>query len=124
MIRWLPQVEAKDYAAAYRFLTAHGDANVAGAAQAALRRAPYGRAPAAHIVRLTNFNPLPLGNPNVQRHAVRMGGGEAFSPILLVTLPDDRTIVADGHHRLSLAYDLDPGQLVPYRRAILRPRAT
>jgi hypothetical protein len=64
------------------------------------------------ILRATGRVPLPLSDPGVLKDLKKVLSGAKLSPILVA----DRDI-ADGYHRLSLAYALDPYADIPLKLA-------
>jgi hypothetical protein len=48
--------------------------------------------------------------------------GKALSPVLLVSLADGKSTIADGYHRVSWAYRISPWAYVPGRLAVERER--
>ena len=62
------------------------------------------------ILRATRRDPLPLSDPGVLRDLQKVLAGEKLSPVLVAE--ED---IADGYHRVSLAYALDPYADVPVK---------
>jgi hypothetical protein len=62
------------------------------------------------ILRATGRVPLPLSDPGVLKDLKKVLSGEKLSPILVAEAD-----IADGYHRLSLAYALDPYADVPLK---------
>ena len=58
--------------------------------------------------------PLSLDDPGVRRDLLNAVSGKRLSPVLVVSTGDGGDI-ADGYHRVSLAYHLDPFGDVPLR---------
>ena len=56
--------------------------------------------------------PLPLSDPGVLKDLKKVLAGEKLSPVLLA-----EGDIADGYHRVSLAYALDPYAEVPLKLA-------
>jgi hypothetical protein len=61
-------------------------------------------------MRATGREPLPLSDPGVVNELKKVLSGERLSPILVAEAD-----IADGYHRLSLAYALDPYADVPLK---------
>jgi hypothetical protein len=57
---------------------------------------------------------LSLTDPGVRRDLLKLLGGEKLSPVLVVAQKAG-TDIADGYHRVSLAYNIDPFMMVPLR---------
>jgi len=66
------------------------------------------------ILRATGLSPLELTDPGVRRDIVKLLSGEKLSPVLVVAQKAG-TDIADGYHRVSLAYNIDPFMMVPLR---------
>jgi hypothetical protein len=115
-IRWLDDVAAHDYDAALDYLTLKLDRARAETMVAALRALP-GPEPrrANDILRACGLPPLPRDDPGVARH-LRKDARKPLSPVLVVSF-DDGGDIADGYHRVSAAYQLDPYTPVPARIA-------
>ena len=62
------------------------------------------------ILRATRRDALPLSDPGVLRDLKKVLAGEQLSPILVA-----EGDIADGYHRVSLAYALDPYADVPLK---------
>lgn len=73
-----------------------------------LRHAPTVTRRAEDILKAARREPLPSDEPGVRREAIRARDGKRLRPVLLATLPDGRTEIADGEHRVSLAYHQNP----------------
>ena len=73
------------------------------------------------ILRACGLEPLPLNDPGVLRDLVTLASGEKLSPVLVVSF-DEVADIADGYHRVSLAYALDPFAAVPLRIASFSSR--
>lgn len=57
-----------------------------------------------------------LDEPGVIKDLIKLIGGKALSPVLLIRQAD-RADIADGYHRVSLVYRIDPYGEVPLRLA-------
>ena len=66
------------------------------------------------ILRACGLTALPLDDPGVRRDLLKAVSGQRLSPVLVVSTGDGADI-ADGYHRVSLAYHLDPFGDVPLR---------
>ena len=77
-------------------------------------------ATARPILRASGHEPLPLNDPGVLKDLVKVASGGKLSPVLVVSR-DDGAEIADGYHRVSLTYALDPFAAVPVRIASLSP---
>jgi hypothetical protein len=113
-IRWLDDVAEHDYAAAEAYLSL--TLNQAGATGVVegLRAASLISRRANDILRAARLDPAPLDDPGVLKDLVKIIEGTRLSPVLVVR--DKRgTDIADGYHRVSLVYLIDPYADVPLR---------
>jgi hypothetical protein len=109
-LRWKKDVEQHDYAAASSYLSIRFGEQRAEKVAAALRKLPVISRRANDILRATGRDPLPLSDPGVLKDLKKVLSGEKLSPILVAEAD-----IADGYHRLSLAYALDPYAVVPLK---------
>ena len=117
-LQWKKDVDQHDYAAASSYLSIRfGDGQAAKVA-AELRKLPIITRRANDILRATGRDPLPLSDPGVLKDLKKVLAGEKLSPILVAEAD-----VADGYHRLSLAYALDPYAEVPLKLGGIGPAA-
>jgi hypothetical protein len=119
VIRWKSDVVPHDFDAAEAFLSIRLNPEKAKRLVKRLRDAPLTERRANDILRASGLQPLPLNDPGVLRDLVHVAAGEKLSPVLVVSL-DDGAEIADGYHRVSLTYALDPFGVVPVRIASLR----
>ena len=96
------------------YLSLKFDEKQAAAAVGRLRKAEVTRRRANDILRACSLAALPLDDPGVRRDLVNAVSGKRLSPVLVVST-DDGGDIADGYHRVSLAYHLDPFGDVPLR---------
>jgi len=116
MIRWAKKVAEHDYGAALAYLTLRFDKRQADLLVKRLKEADVEQRRANDILRACNREPLPITDPGVHRSLLKVLAGERLSPVLLVSFPVGGD-VADGYHRVSLAYALDPFGDVPCKIA-------
>ena len=109
-LRWRKDVAEHDYAAAASYLSIRFGETRAEKVSAELRKLPVISRRANDILRATGRSPLPLSDPGVLRDLQKVLSGEKLSPILVAEAD-----IADGYHRASLAYALDPYALVPLK---------
>lgn len=115
-LRWLDDVAEHDFAAAGAYLSLRLDRAQVDHLEKALRAAKVTERRANDILRACRLDPLPLDDPGVKRDLLKAVSGEKLSPILVVTFREGADI-ADGYHRASLAYHLNPFGDVPLRIA-------
>ena len=111
-LHWKKDVAAADYDAASSYLSIRFGESRAAQVAAELRKLPVITRRANDIVRAAGRLPLPLSDPGVLRELKKVLGGKKLSPILVAEAD-----IADGYHRLSLAYNLDPYGDVPLKLA-------
>lgn len=102
-LQWRKDVAQHDYAAASSYLSIRFGESRAQAMSAKLKKLPVITRRANDILRATSRVPLPLSDPGVLKDLQKVLSGQKLSPVL-VTEGD----IADGYHRVSLAYALDP----------------
>jgi hypothetical protein len=117
-IRWKKDVVTQDFDAAEAFLSIRLNPDKANRFVKRLKDAKLTERRANDILRASGLEPLPLNDPGVLKDLVKVASGEKLSPVLVVSL-DDGAEIADGYHRVSLAYALDPFAAVPLRIASL-----
>jgi hypothetical protein len=113
-LKWLDDVAEHDFDSALAYLTLKFDKKQAAAAVGRLRKAEVTRRRANDILRACSLVTLPLDDPGVRRDLLNAVSGKRLSPVLVVATGDGADI-ADGYHRVSLAYHLDPFGDVPVR---------
>jgi hypothetical protein len=117
-IRWKKDVAAHDFDAAEAFLSIRlNPVNVKHLVRL-LKDATVTERRANDILRAAQCEPLSLSDPGVLRDFTTVATGKKLSPVLVVSFDEDAEI-ADGYHRVSLAYALDPFAAVPLRLASL-----
>jgi hypothetical protein len=116
IVRWLGDVVEHDFLAAQAYLSLRLDEEQATTLVSRLRSAKVTTRRANDILRACGRDALSLEDPGVRRDLIKAVSGERLSPVLVVSGrvgPD----IADGYHRVSLAYHLDPFGDVPLRIA-------
>jgi hypothetical protein len=109
-LHWKKDVDQHDYAAASSYLSIRFGADRAAKISAELKKLPVISRRANDILRATGRTPLPLSDPGVLRDLKKVLAGEKLSPVLVAEAD-----IADGYHRVSLAYALDPYADVPLK---------
>jgi hypothetical protein len=115
-IRWLKDVAEHDYAAAQAYLSLRLGERRATKVATQLRKAELINGRANDILRAARLDPATLEDPGVIKELIKIIEGKKLSPVLLVR-DTDRTDIADGFHRVSLVYRVDPYGEVPVRLA-------
>ena len=110
LLRWEDDVAHHDYAAATNYLSIRWGEERAKEVAKKLRKLPIIYRRANDILRATQRVPLPLSDPGVMNDLKKVLAGESLSPVLVA-----ESDIADGYHRVSLAYALDPYTDVPLK---------
>ena len=118
VISWKKDVVTHDFEAAEAFLSIRLNPEKAKSLVKRLKEASVTERRANDILRASRLEPLPLNDPGVLRDLAKLAAGEKLSPVLVVSL-DEGAEIADGYHRVSLAYALNPFGAVPVRIASL-----
>ena len=112
-VRWLPDVDDHDYAAAESYLNLVCDAKRAAASVAQLRAAAIVQFKAKDIFRASGLSLLGVSNSHVEKEKKKILGGVGLSPLLLVRdEPNGKVVIADGYHRLCATYGFDEDALI------------
>ena len=111
---WLSDVADHDYEAAFNYLSLKLDKKRATEAVARMKKAKVTSRRANDILRATNLPALPLTDPGVKKDLLKLLSGEKLSPVLVLD-QEPSPDIADGYHRVSLAYNIDPFLMVPLR---------
>jgi hypothetical protein len=109
-LRWKKDVAHHDYAAASSYLSVRFGESRAQEVSEKLQKLPVITRRANDILRATRRDPLPLSDPGVLKDLKKVLAGQKLSPVLVAG--ED---IADGYHRVSLAYCLDPYADVPLK---------
>ena len=111
-LKWKKDVADHDYAAASGYLSIRYGESRAKQMSDDLRKLPVITRRANDILRAVRRDALPLSDPGVLRDLKKVLAGEMLSPVLVADGD-----IADGYHRVSLAYALDPYADVPLKLA-------
>ena len=115
-IAWAAEVANHDYAAAEAYLSLKLGADAVARAVERLRQAELTTRRANDILRAAGLTAAPLDDPGVMKDLIKALRGGQLSPVLV--LADKRGAdIADGFHRVSLVYRLDPYADVPLKLA-------
>jgi hypothetical protein len=115
-INWLDDVADHDYAAAEAYLSLKLDPDAADKVVKRLRKATLTRRRANDILRAAGLIAAPLDDPGVMKDLIKIIEGKRLSPVLLIS-GETHADIADGYHRVSLVYRLDPYGEIPLKLA-------
>jgi hypothetical protein len=115
-IKWLDDVAEHDYDAAEAYLSLKLEPEAAGKAVKKLRKASLTRRRANDILRAAGLTAAPLDDPGVMKDLIKVIEGKHLSPVLVVNA-EMHADIADGYHRVSLVYRIDPYGEVPLKLA-------
>ena len=109
-LRWKKEVAEHDYTAAASYLSIRFGQDHADQVAVKLRKLPVIMRRANDILRATGREPLMLNDPGVLNDLKKVLAGDKLSPVLVA-----EGDIADGYHRVSLAYALDPYAEIPLK---------
>ena len=113
-IKWLSEPETHDYQAALSYLCLLYDEQTATTHADKLKRAPISKFKAKDIFRASNLSLLGVSNAHVEKDQQKIKLEEKLSPLLLIRDSiNEKTIVADGYHRLCAVYSYDEDAVIP-----------
>ncbi len=115
-IKWLDDVADHDYAAAEAYLSLKLDSEAVDKAVKRLRKAELTTRRANDILRAAGLTAASLDDPGVMKDLIKVIEGTRLSPVLVVS-GDNGADIADGYHRVSLAYRIDAYEEVPLKLA-------
>jgi hypothetical protein len=121
-IKWEADVAEHDYAAAHAYLSLKLTPAATGTVVTRLRKAKLTTRRANDILRASGLAAAPLDDPGVVKDLIKVIEGKGLSPILVVGGAAG-TDIADGFHRVSLVYRIDPYGEVPLKLADAGRRA-
>jgi hypothetical protein len=119
-IRWRDEVAEHDYAAAEAYLSLALAPAAVRNAVARLRKEKLVTRRANDILRASGLEAAALDDPGVVKDLIKVIEGKALSPILMVSSGKGETEIADGFHRVSLVYRVDPYGEIPLKLADMR----
>ena len=113
-IKWLADVEDKDYPAAQSYLSLlHTDTEVIGLVKK-LKDAKIVQFKAKDIFRASGLSLLGVSNSRVEKDKKKIKDGTPLSPLLLVRdIQNGKLVIADGYHRLCAVYSVSEDELIP-----------
>jgi len=113
---WLKDVVDHDYDAAFSFLFIRvGKKRAITLVDKLHKEADVTWMRANDILRACNLPALGINDPGTHHNMVKTIRGKSLSPVLVVTLKDGTSTIADGYHRVSWAYQISPWVMVPGR---------
>jgi hypothetical protein len=115
-IRWAAEVAEHDYAAAEAYLSLKLSEDKVAKAIRRLRKASITTRRANDILRAAGLTAAPLDDPGLMKDLTKAIEGKELSPVLVVSRKQ-RADIADGFHRVSLVYRLDPYTAIPLKLA-------
>ncbi len=115
-IKWADHVVDNDYAAAEAYLSLKLDGDAVAKAVKRLRNASVTSRRANDILRAAGLAAAPLDDPGVMKDLIKAIEGEPLSPVLVLSGKKGADI-ADGFHRVSLVYRIDPYAEIPLKLA-------
>jgi hypothetical protein len=113
-IKWAAAVADHDYAAAEAYLSLKLDEDDVAKSVRRLRKAALTTRRANDILRAAGLIAAPLDDPGMMKDLIKAIEGERLSPVLVLSGKKGADI-ADGFHRVSLVYRLDPFAAVPLK---------
>jgi hypothetical protein len=113
-IKWAPDVAHHDYTAAEAYLSLKLSDDDTAKAVSRLRKATITTRRANDILRAAGLTAAPLDDPGVIKDLIKAIEGKALSPVLVLS-GKKHSDIADGFHRVSLIYRLDPYGDVPLK---------
>jgi hypothetical protein len=115
-IKWLDDVADHDYDAAEAYLSLKFDSEAARKTVKRLRNASLTTRRANDVLRAAGLTAAPLDDPGVLKDLIKVIEGRPLSPVLVVSA-EMRADIADGYHRVSLVYRIDPYGEIPLKLA-------
>jgi hypothetical protein len=115
-IKWLEDVAGHDYDAAEAYLSLKLDAETVHKIVKCLRKAPVTKRRANDILRAAGLTAAPLDDPGVMKDLIKVIEGRHLSPVLVISA-ETGSDIADGYHRVSLVYRIDPYGEIPLKIA-------
>ena len=109
-LHWKKDVADHDYAAAANYLSIRFGLDHANNVADKLRKLKIISRRANDILRATGREPLSMSDPGVINDLKKVLAGDKLSPVLVA-----EGDIADGYHRVSLAYALDPYAEIPLK---------
>jgi len=115
-IQWRDEVADHDYAAAEAYLSLKLGEQAVTKVIARLRKAEIITRRANDILRAAGLDPAPLDDPGVIKDVIKVIEGKSLSPVLVIR-GETGADIADGYHRVSMVYRIDPYGVVSLKLA-------
>ena len=115
-IKWASAVAKHDYTAAEAYLSLKLADDKVAKIIGRLRDAPLTTRRANDILRAAGLTAAPLDDPGVIKDLIKVIERTRLSPVLVIR-NDTGADIADGYHRVSLVYRIDPYGDVPVKLA-------
>jgi hypothetical protein len=115
-IKWLDHVADHDYDAAEAYLSLKIDSEAASKAVKRLRKASLMRRRANDVLRAAGLTAARLDDPGVMKDLIKVIEGKRLSPVLVLA-GETGADIADGYHRVSLVYRIEPYGEIPLKLA-------
>ncbi len=115
-IKWLAEVAGHDYDAAEAYLSLKLDKEAVHKTVKRLHKASLTKRRANDILRAAGLAAAPLDDPGVMKDLIKVIEGKPLSPVLVISAETGADI-ADGYHRASLVYRIDPYGEIPLKIA-------
>jgi hypothetical protein len=115
-IKWRPKVAEHDYDAAEAYLSLKLDKEAVRETIKRLRKASITKRRANDILRAAGLEAATLDDPGVMKELVKVIERKSLSPLLVVSAETGADI-ADGYHRASFVYRIDPYGEIPLKIA-------
>jgi hypothetical protein len=115
-IKWRKEVADHDYAAAEAYLSLKLAGPALSKVVGRLRKATLTTRRANDILRAAGLTAAPMDDPGVMKDLIKVIEGKQLSPVLVVS-GEHEADIADGFHRVSLVYRVDPYAEVPLKLA-------
>lgn len=115
-IKWRGDVAGHDYGAAEAYLSLKLDKEAVQKTVKRLRKASLTKRRANDILRAAGLTAAPLDDPGVMKDLIKVIEAKPLSPVLVVSGKNGADI-ADGYHRVSLVYRIDPYGEIPLKIA-------
>jgi hypothetical protein len=108
-VQWLDDASEDDYGAAAHYLRLLDNPKNVAKTVAELRTAQVCEFKAADLLRAAQLTVPKSDDRPTREHVKKIKHGEALSPVLLVRADAlKKVIIADGFHRISAAFRVDP----------------